>query len=86
MKQATLGHSVDGFKLEAPFVEIGKDDIAEYGNRIGVDYSLTWSCYKGGEIHCGSCGTCFERREAFALASVNDPTEYLATPEYERPN
>lgn len=86
MKQATLGHSVEGFKLEAPFVEIGKDDIAEYGNRLGVDYSLTWSCYKGGEIHCGSCGTCFERREAFALAGVNDPTEYLNTPHFERPN
>lgn len=85
MKQATIGHANEAFKVEAPFIEIGKDDIAEYGSRIGVDYSLTWSCYKGGEIHCGSCGTCFERREAFELAGVPDPTEYKDKPIYEKP-
>jgi 7-cyano-7-deazaguanine synthase len=45
---------------------------------LGVDFSQTWSCYKGGEIHCGVCGTCVERREAFHLADFKDPTEYSA--------
>jgi 7-cyano-7-deazaguanine synthase len=62
-----------------------KSDIAQLGAELNVDYSITWSCYKGGDIHCGSCGTCFERREAFAVAGVKDPTEYEATPEYANP-
>jgi 7-cyano-7-deazaguanine synthase len=43
-----------------------------------VNFARTWSCYKGGEIHCGKCGTCVERREAFALAGVQDPTVYAS--------
>ena len=70
----------DGFgvrlSLEAPFIQMTKQEIAEYGTNIGVQYDLTWSCYKGGAIHCGRCGTCVERIEAFHLAGVNDPTEY----------
>ena len=54
-----------------------KADIVRLGADLGVDFSLTWSCYKGGEKHCGKCGTCMERREAFELAGVPDPTEYL---------
>ena len=54
-----------------------KTDIVRLGADLGVDFSLTWSCYKGGEKHCGKCGTCMERREAFELAGVPDPTEYL---------
>lgn len=69
----------------APFVNIGKHDIATIGEDIGVPWDETWSCYKGGDVHCGACGTCFERREAFTLASIVDPTEYLATPSYEAP-
>ncbi len=65
-------------KLLRPFVGMTKADIVELGAELGVDFSLTWSCYKGGEIHCGTCGTCTERREAFALAGVADPTKYLA--------
>lgn len=60
----------------APFVDMGKHDIAALGNELGVDYSQTWSCYKGGWHHCGRCGTCVERKEAFRLAKVVDPTVY----------
>ena len=52
--------------------------VAE-GARLGVDFARTWSCYKGGAIHCGKCGTCVERREAFAQAGVADPTVYAST-------
>lgn len=63
-------------RLLAPFVEQSKADIAARGALLGVPWADTWSCYKGGEIHCGKCGTCVERREAFTLAGVTDPTEY----------
>lgn len=46
------------------------------GAALGIDYSKTWSCYKGSDVHCGKCGTCVERKEAFADAGVNDPTVY----------
>ncbi len=60
----------------APFLTQSKADIAVEGDRLGVDWLTTWSCYKGGERHCGRCGTCVERREAFRLAGVVDPTPY----------
>ncbi|HEY7824400.1 MAG TPA: 7-cyano-7-deazaguanine synthase, partial [Acidimicrobiia bacterium] len=76
MEAANDGFTVDGFRLEAPFISMTKADIAAYGSSIGVDYAITWSCYKGGEIHCGRCGTCVERIEAFLDAGVHDPTNY----------
>jgi len=76
MKAANEGFTVDGFRLEAPFIDWSKADIAAHGFTLGVKYELTWSCYKGGEIHCGRCGTCVERAEAFHLAGVPDPTVY----------
>lgn len=63
-------------KLLRPFVDMSKADIVALGAELGVDFSQTWSCYKGGEIHCGTCGTCTERKEAFRLAGVPDPTVY----------
>jgi 7-cyano-7-deazaguanine synthase len=66
-------------ELLRPFIAMTKADIARRGHELGVDYSRTWSCYVGGETHCGECGTCVERREAFLLASVPDPTTYLST-------
>ncbi len=63
-------------KLYTPFVMGSKADIVTAGNELGVPFARTWSCYKGGEIHCGRCGTCVERLEAFALAGVADPTDY----------
>ena len=62
--------------LHRPFVTKTKADIAALGAELGVPFEKTWSCYKGGELHCGRCGTCVERREAFHLAGIQDPTEY----------
>lgn len=62
-----------------PFIHSTKADIARRGHDLGVDFSKTWSCYKGGAIHCGTCGTCVERREAFMLAGLSDPTVYAET-------
>ena len=64
-------------ELIRPFIDITKEEIALRGHKLGVDFAQTWSCYKGGEIHCGTCGTCVERREAFMLANLPDPTIYL---------
>lgn len=75
MNDAIISGS-NGVKLFAPYTNITKTDICALGARIGVDYSKTYSCYKGGEKHCGKCGTCVERKEAFQLAGVSDPTEY----------
>jgi 7-cyano-7-deazaguanine synthase len=72
-------HALAGYSdiaLYTPFVEISKADIAAEGARLGVPFADTWSCYKGGDLHCGRCGTCVERREAFEVAGVDDPTEY----------
>ena len=62
--------------LHRPFVDISKADIVKLGHNLDVPFDKTWSCYKGLELHCGKCGTCVERREAFYLAGVEDPTEY----------
>ena len=66
----------EGPQLRTPFIEMSKADIAGIGNRLGVPFEKTWSCYVGGNLHCGKCGTCVERREAFELAHVPDPTMY----------
>ena len=68
-----------GIEVLRPFIAMSKADIARRGYELGVDYGQTWSCYVGGETHCGECGTCVERREAFMLAGVKDPTDYLRT-------
>jgi 7-cyano-7-deazaguanine synthase len=81
---ATLQIAMSGFKppeILTPFIYISKADIARRGEVLEVPFELTWSCYEGGEVHCGRCGTCVERAEAFAEAGVTDPTEY-ADPNY----
>ena len=65
-------------ELLRPFIAMSKAQIAAEGARRGVDFARTWSCYKGGAVHCGKCGTCVERREAFAEAGIADPTVYAA--------
>lgn len=62
--------------LWAPYTELTKANICARGAAAGVDFSQTYSCYKGGEKHCGKCGTCVERKEAFILAGIQDPTKY----------
>ena len=63
-------------KVIAPYTQITKSDIARIGKKLGIDYTETWSCYKGGEVHCGKCGTCVERKEALAEAGIEDKTIY----------
>ena len=63
-------------RILAPYTNITKADIARRGKLLKIDYSETWSCYKGGKVHCGKCGTCVERREALQLAGIDDTTEY----------
>ncbi len=77
-REAVAGFGAPDLRLCAPFLEIDKAEIVRIGARLGVPFARTWSCYEGGEVHCGKCGTCVERREAFALASVPDPTDYAA--------
>ena len=76
MSRAIAEGTYAGITIEAPYTNITKTDIARRGATIGVDYAHTYSCYKGGERHCGRCGTCTERRQAFAEAGVPDPTDY----------
>lgn len=75
---ANEGFLPDGFKVVAPFLEYDKTEVVRLGARLGVPFERTWSCYRGGAEHCGTCGTCAERREAFLLADVADPTVYAA--------
>ena len=73
---AKAGTYVD-VAIEAPYTDISKTDIARRGKSLAIDYSETWSCYKGGQVHCGTCGTCVERKEALREAGIADPTVYL---------
>lgn len=72
---ATAG-TYNNVKVVAPYTQITKSDIARIGKKLGIDYTETWSCYKGGEVHCGKCGTCVERKEALAEAGIEDKTIY----------
>ena len=82
--QAMQDKALDGYAqvaLYTPFVHLPKSAIVTEGARHGTPFADTWSCYKGGDLHCGRCGTCVERREAFDIAGVADPTIY-ADPEF----
>jgi 7-cyano-7-deazaguanine synthase len=78
--QAMSSGTYATIQLLRPFISMDKASVAIEGNKLGVDFSKTWSCYKGGEIHCGTCGTCVERREAFIVAGLPDETPYTNTP------
>ena len=75
---ATKAGTYAGVGIERPFLALTKGQIVGRGAELGVDFARTWSCYVGGETHCGECGTCVERREAFLVAGVRDPTAYLS--------
>ena len=73
---AATAATYNNVKVVAPYTKITKSDIARIGKKLGIDYTETWSCYKGGEVHCGKCGTCVERKEALAEAGIEDKTIY----------
>jgi 7-cyano-7-deazaguanine synthase len=77
MREAIKQGTYAEIELISPFCDLSKTQIATYGVAINVPYVLTYSCYQGGESHCGECGTCVERKEAFEQAGVTDPTRYL---------
>ncbi len=81
MASAIYEGSYAKIQVLRPFIAMDKAAIARRGSELGIDFAETWSCYKGGDIHCGTCGTCVERREAFLLAKLTDPTCYEQTPE-----
>ncbi len=76
MSTAICRGTYEEIEVTRPFINDRKEDIVVRGIALGIDYAQTWSCYKGLETHCGTCGTCVERKEAFQLAGVDDPTVY----------
>ena len=76
MDGAMQAGTYEGVQLAAPYTDLTKADLVRRGAALGIDYSHTYSCYRGGENHCGTCGTCTERREAFREAGIIDPTIY----------
>lgn len=68
--------------LWTPFLNMPKWEIAAEAAHLGVPIQYTWSCYNGGEYHCGTCSTCTERREAMFLAGMHDPTIYTDKTNY----
>ena len=64
-------------RIEAPFADRDKRAIGDLGRTLGVDFARTWTCYKGGELHCGTCGACDERKFALRHDQGLDPTRYL---------
>ena len=77
MARAIAEGTYEGIALKAPYTYLNKADIALRGKRLGIDYTTTYSCYKGLEHHCGRCGTCLERRKALADAGIEDHTIYI---------
>lgn len=76
MSDAMANGTYEHIKIEAPYTSLTKTEIALIGKKLNIDYSKTYSCYKGEEKHCGKCGTCIERKEALRDAGIDDPTEY----------
>ena len=76
MNKAVHAGTWNGVELLTPYTHLTKAEITMHGKALGMDYSETWSCYKGGEHHCGVCGTCRERKEALAQAGIEDKTIY----------
>jgi 7-cyano-7-deazaguanine synthase len=76
LEKALMSGNSSGITIYAPYVDKTKANICAYGAHLGVPFEKTWSCYKGGIFHCGVCGTCVERKEAFELTGVADYTIY----------
>jgi 7-cyano-7-deazaguanine synthase len=78
MSQAAREGTFARVEIQAPFASLDKKGIADLGRELGLDFRMTFSCYKGSERHCGRCATCLERKEALGYDQGLDPTEYLA--------
>ena len=76
MHSAVYEGTSNHVSIEAPYTDISKGAIAAHGKQLGIDYSETWSCYEGGDVQCGTCATCIERREAMQEAGIIDPAIY----------
>lgn len=76
MHEAIAAGTSNGVEVTAPYTDISKGEIARHGKALGINYAETWSCYEGGDVQCGQCGTCIERREAMLEAGIEDPTTY----------
>lgn len=76
MSKAISEGTYEGITIYAPYTLLSKSQIALRGKTLGIDYTTTYSCYKGGEHHCGRCGTCLERKQALADAGIEDLTIY----------
>ena len=76
MDKAMRSVTYENIGIFAPYTDISKTEIASRGKKLNLNYAETWSCYKGGEKHCGKCGTCVERKEALRDAGIEDQTEY----------
>jgi 7-cyano-7-deazaguanine synthase len=76
LRAGTEGHRHDDLRISAPLLHMSKAQIVSLGHSLGVPFEDTWTCYKGGDHHCGKCGSCRERIEAFQIAGVQDPTTY----------
>ena len=72
----TLVRDAYGIEIRTPFLNVDKAEGLRQGAAVGAPYADSWSCYAGGDVHCGRCGTCVERAEAFYLAGIDDPTAY----------
>jgi 7-cyano-7-deazaguanine synthase len=76
LRAGTEGHRHDDLRISAPLLHMSKAQIVSLGHSLEVPFEDTWTCYKGGDHHCGKCGSCRERKEAFEIAGVPDPTTY----------
>lgn len=76
LRVGTEGHRNPLLNITAPLLRMTKAEIVMMGSKLGVPFDETWTCYKGGDYHCGKCGSCRERAEAFQIAQVKDPTIY----------
>lgn len=77
MSRAIAEGTSNGVQLLAPYTTLTKTEIVARGLTLGVPYADTYSCYQGGADHCGECGTCRERHDAFVDLGVPDPTHYI---------
>jgi 7-cyano-7-deazaguanine synthase len=76
MSEAIEAGTYGRIRVLRPFEKLTKADIAKGGTELGAPFELTYSCYNGREKHCARCGTCYERKEAFCVAGIPDPTVY----------